>query len=93
MKLETTPADLNKLSNVVKKWFRQKTEYNAKIKNIEEQIPDIINLATKTILNTKTNKFKRKVLSVTNLYTTTALTAAENKILNASNLVKKLTIT
>ena len=28
----------------------KKAEYNAKIKNIEEQIPDIINLATKTIL-------------------------------------------
>ena len=67
----------------------KKAEYNAKIKNIEEQIPDIINLATKTILNTKKNEFKRKVLSVTNLYTTTALTAAKNKILNASNLVKK----
>ena len=67
----------------------KKAEYNAKIKNIEEQIPDIINLATKTILNTKKNESKRKVLSVTNLYTTTALTAAKNKILNASNLVKK----
>ena len=67
----------------------KKAEYNAKIKNIEEQIPDIINLATKTILNTKKNEFKRKVLSVTNLYTTPALTAAKNKILNASNLVKK----
>ena len=32
-KLETTLADLNKLSNVVKNDVVKKTEYNAKIKN------------------------------------------------------------
>ena len=31
----------------------KKTEYNAKIKNVEDKIPDITNLATKTILNAK----------------------------------------
>ena len=31
-KLETTPADLSKLSNVVKNDVVKKTEYNAKIK-------------------------------------------------------------
>ena len=34
----------------------KKTEYNAKIKNIEDKIPDISNLATKNILNTKINE-------------------------------------
>ena len=29
--------------------------YNAKIKNIEDKIPDIINLAIKTTLNAKIN--------------------------------------
>ena len=29
------------------------TEYNAKIKNIEDKIPDITNVATKTTLNAK----------------------------------------
>ena len=29
------------------------TEYNAKIKNIENKIPDITNVATKTTLNAK----------------------------------------
>ena len=53
VKLETTPVDLSKLSNVVKNDVVKKTEYNAKIKNIEDKIPDITNLATKTILNAK----------------------------------------
>ena len=54
-KIKTTPVDLSKLSNVVKNDVVKKTEYNAKIKNIEDKIPDITNLATKTILNTKIN--------------------------------------
>ena len=45
-KLETTPVDLSKLSNVVKNDVVKKTEYNAKIKNIEDKIPNITNLAT-----------------------------------------------
>ena len=31
-KLQTTPVDLSKLSNVVKNYFVKKTEYNAKTK-------------------------------------------------------------
>ena len=38
----------------------KKTEYNAKIKSIEDKIHDISNLATKTILNTKKMKLKIK---------------------------------
>ena len=64
--------------------------YNAKIKNIENKIPDIINL---TINNDKINEVKHKIPKITNLATTSTLTAMENKILNVSNLVKKLTIT
>ena len=45
-------VDLSKLSNVVKIEDVKKTEYNIKIKNIEDKIPDITNLATKNILNT-----------------------------------------
>ena len=47
------PVDLSKLSNVVKNDVVKKTEYNAKVKNIEDKTPDTGNLATKTILNTK----------------------------------------
>ena len=50
-KLETTPVDLSKITNIVKNDIVKKDKYNAKIKNIEDKIPDITNLATKTILN------------------------------------------
>ena len=41
-KLVPVPVDLSKLSNVVKNDVK-KAEYNAKIKNIENKIPDITN--------------------------------------------------
>ena len=59
------------------------------LKNIENKIPDITNLATNTALNAKINEIKSKIPSITNLVTTTALTAVEDKIPNVSNLVKK----
>ena len=58
------------------------------MKNIEDKIPDISNLATKAIPNTKTNEAKTEIPSVSDLATTSALTAVENKIPNVSNLVK-----
>ena len=89
-KLETTPVDLSKLSNVVKNDVVKKTENYAKIKNIEDKIFDITNLATKTILNAKINEVKEEIPSSTNLATTTALNAKTNdvkdKIPNISNL-------
>ena len=78
---ETTPVDLSKLSNVVKN--------NAQIKNIEDKIPDITNLAIKTTLNAKMNEVKAEIPIITYLATTTALTSVENKTPNVSNLVKK----
>ena len=50
---------------------------DAKIKNIEDKIPDITNIATNTTLNAKINEVKNKVPNITNLATTTALTAIE----------------
>ena len=55
-KLETAPVDLSKLSNVVKNDVK-KTEYNAKIKNIEDKIPDFTNLL-KPLLNAKIRRLK-----------------------------------
>ena len=55
-KLTPVPTDLSKLSDVVKNEVVKKTEYIAKIKNIEDKIPDISNLVSKTILNTKMNE-------------------------------------
>ena len=56
------PVDLSKLTDVVKNNVVKKDVYNAKIKNIEDNIPDITNLATKTTLNTKIKEVKVKYL-------------------------------
>ena len=60
-KLVPVPVDLCKLSNVVKNDVVKKDVYNAKIKNIEDKIPDITNLATKTTLNAKINEVKGEI--------------------------------
>ena len=83
------PVDLSKLINVVKNDVIKKDAYNAKIKSIEDEIPDITNLGTNTTLNAKRNEVKSKTPSIANLATTAALNATENKITNVSNLVKR----
>ena len=90
-KLLPVPVHLSKLSNVVKNDALKKTEYNVKIKNIEDKRPDITNLAT--IINTKINGVKTEIPSITGLATNSALTVVENKVPNVSNLVKKLNMT
>ena len=55
---------------MVKNEVVKKTEYDAKIKNIEDKIPDISNLATKSNLNTKINEVKNEIPSITGLATT-----------------------
>ena len=65
------------------------TTLNAKINEVENQIPSITNLATTAALNAKINEVKNKIPNITNLATSTSLTSVENKISNISNLVKK----
>ena len=60
-KLVPVPVDLSKLSDVSKNDVVKKDVYNAKIKNIEDKIPDITNLATKTTLNAKINVVKGEI--------------------------------
>ena len=88
-KLVPVPVDLSKLSDAVKNDVVKKDVYNAKIKDTEDQIPHITNLATNTTLNAKINEVKNEIPSITNLATTAALTAVENKIPNGSNLVQE----
>ena len=88
-KLAAVPVDLSKLSNVVENDVVQKDVYNAKIKNIDNKIPDISNTATKTTLNAKINEVKGEIPSIANLVTTTAFTAVENEIHDVSYLVTK----
>ena len=44
----SVPVDLSNLSELVKDDVVKKTEYNAKIENIEDKIPGISNSATDT---------------------------------------------
>ena len=86
-KLLPVPVDLS-ISGVAKNVVK-KDVHNAKIKNIENKILDITNLATKTILNAKINEFKGGIPNITNLGSKIAVNAVENKISSISNLVKK----
>ena len=67
----------------------KKVEYNAKIKNIQDKIPDITNVAINTTLNgnAKINEVKNEIPSITNLATTTAFTGIENKKLDHSKSI------
>ena len=56
-----------------------------KLAELENKIPDISNLATKTALTTVENK----IPDVSNLATKTSLTTIENKIPDVSSFVKK----
>ena len=49
-KLLPVLVDLSKLRDVIKNGVVKKDAYNAKIKNIEDKILDITNLATKATL-------------------------------------------
>ena len=60
-KLLPVPDDLSKLSDLVKNDVVKKDVYNAKIKNIEDKIPDITNLATNAFLNTKIYEVKGEI--------------------------------
>ena len=88
-KLLLVPVDLSRLSDAMKNDVVKKDVYNSKIKNIEDKILDITNLATTTTLNAKINEVKGEIPSITNLATKPSLNAAENKIPSISNLVKK----
>ena len=80
VKLTPVLVDLNKLSNVVKNNVVKKDAYNAKMKNIEDKIPDTTKLASTTTLNAKRNEVKGEIPSIINLATTTPLIAVEHKI-------------
>ena len=58
-KLVTVLADLSKLSDAVKNAVVKNNVYNAKMKNIEDKIPDITNLAiNNTTLDAKIYEIK-----------------------------------
>ena len=79
-KLKTAPANLAKLSNVVKNEVVKKTDYNAKVTNIEGQIAGV----TKNTLDNLGDITKLKAVDTSNFVLKTKLasdvTTLENKI-------------
>ena len=63
-KLVPAPVDLSKLSDAVRNGIVKKDAYNAKIKNIEDKILGITNLATNITLNGKINEVKKEISSI-----------------------------
>ena len=61
-KLVPVPVDLSKSIDAVENDDVEKDLYNANIKNVEDKIPDITNLATKTTLNSEINEVKDRIL-------------------------------
>ena len=88
-RLVPVTVDLTKVRDVVKNDVVKKDAYNANIKNIECEIPDVTKLAANVTIISKINKVTKEKPSITTLATTAVPTADENKI---PNLVKKLNI-
>ena len=78
--LVPVPVDLNKLIDEVINDIVKKDVYNGNIKNIENKIPDITNLASNTTLNAKMNEVKDKIPSIIKLATNASLNAKTNEV-------------
>ena len=89
-KLVPVPVDLSKLSDVVRNYVVKKDVCNAEIKNVEDKMPDITNLATNTTFNAKINEVKGEIPRITNLASNVSLNTKINevkgKIPNITNL-------
>ena len=86
-KLAPVPADLSKLSDVVKNDVVKKTVYDklvAKVNNI-----DTSDFVLKTKYQTDKTKLEKKIPNVTDFVKKTKLTELENKIPDVSSLVTK----
>ena len=75
-KLKTTPADLAKLSNVVKNDVVKKTDYNTKVTSVENQIAGI----TKNTIDNLADITKLKAVDTSNFVTRTKFSADTNAL-------------
>ena len=75
-KLKTVPADLAKLSNVVKNDVVKKTDYNAKITSIEDQIAGV----TKNTIDNLNDIKKLKAVDTNNFVLKTKFSADINTL-------------
>ena len=74
--LKTVPADLAKLSNVVKNDVLKKTDYSTKVTNIESQIAGV----TKNMLDNLADITKLKAVDTSNFVTRTKFSADTNAL-------------
>ena len=84
-KLNTTPADLAKLSNLVKNDAVKKTDYNTKLTSIENQIAGV----TKNTVDNLADITKLKAVDTSNFVLKTKLTADVNTLENKIDTVDK----
>ena len=80
---------VNKVDNIDTSGLVKKTDYNTKISEIEDKIPDTSDLVKKIDYNTKITEIEGKIPDISGLATKTTLTTVENKIPSISGLVKK----
>ena len=85
------PADLSKLSDVVKNDVARKAVYDklvAKVNNI-----DTTDFVLKTKYQTDKTELEKKIPDVSNLVKKAKLTELENKIPDVSSLARKIALT
>ena len=86
-KLKTAPADLAKLSNVVKNDVVKKTDYNAKVTSIEGKIAGV----TKNTIDNLADITKLKAVDTSNFVTRTKFSADTNALDNKIDGLEKNT--
>ena len=84
-KLKATPADLAKLSNLVKKDVVKKTDYNTKVTSIENQIAGVI----KNTVDNLADITKLKAVDTSNFVLKTKLAADVNTLENKVDGIEK----
>ena len=86
-KLKTAPIDLDRLSNLVKNDVVKKTDYNAKVANIESQIAGV----TKNTLDNLADITKLKAIDTNSFVTRTKFSADTNALDDKIDGVEKNT--
>ena len=90
-KLVPIPADLSKLSNIVKNDVAKKAVYDKLVAEVDNI--DISGFVLKTKYQTDKTELENKIPDVSNLVKKRKLTELENKIPEISNLAPKTALT
>ena len=90
-KLKPLPDDVSKLRNVVTNEVVKKTDYNAKITDLENKFLDISNLATKTALTNLSNTVPDISTLIKKSDCDTKIREIENKYVSNTGFDSKLT--